>query len=177
MKKEKSMTRYVRERGFSLIEVLVTMALVAISMLGMMSVQFRSMSLQTDSLNRKAAVEMVAQLSERISANQTGYSMRIDPGAGWDGVNSGNLPGLCTANCTPDFLLDNDIVNVFNEMERRLPEPVLRVEPTLAGSVMAMTITVGWREPNPINVAGCNGLPAGLIAAGNYRCVTANIYP
>ena len=55
-----------------MIEVLVSLTIVAFGVLGLLGLQARALSFQKDSFDRRTAAEMVAQLSERIRANHMG---------------------------------------------------------------------------------------------------------
>ena len=56
--------------GFSLIEVLVTMALISLVLLGALGLQLHAMQFQQASQFRAQAVLLVADLSERMEANK-----------------------------------------------------------------------------------------------------------
>ncbi len=56
-------------RGFSLIEVLVTLVLVAIGVLGMVALQGRSIQYTQDAVQRNSAVSLVNDLTEVIRSN------------------------------------------------------------------------------------------------------------
>ena len=57
-----------------MIEVLVSLTVVAFGLLGLAGLQARSMSFQKDSFDRKAAAEIAAQMAERIRANYDGFT-------------------------------------------------------------------------------------------------------
>lgn len=57
------------QHGFSLIEVLVTMVLVAIGVLGMVALQGRSIQYTQDSVQRNSAVTLANNLTEIMRAN------------------------------------------------------------------------------------------------------------
>ena len=61
------------QRGASMIEVLVSLTVVAFGLLGLAGLQARSMSFQKDSFDRKTATEMAAQLGERVRGNYDGF--------------------------------------------------------------------------------------------------------
>ncbi len=63
------MNRNQYQRGFSLIEVLVALVLVAIGVLGMVALQGRSIQYTQDSVQRNSAVMLVNDLTEIIRAN------------------------------------------------------------------------------------------------------------
>ena len=60
------------QAGLSMLEVLVSLTIVAFGVLGLLGLQARALSFQKDSFDRRTAAEMVAQLAERIRANHMG---------------------------------------------------------------------------------------------------------
>lgn len=59
-----------KNRGFSLIEVLVTMAITSVGLLGLSSLQLQSMRATQDTGNRSQAIWLVNDLINRIKANE-----------------------------------------------------------------------------------------------------------
>ena len=59
-----------REGGFSMVEVLVTLLIIALALLGTAGLQAYSMRLSQSSVLRSQAVFLVADLSERMEANR-----------------------------------------------------------------------------------------------------------
>ena len=57
-----------------MIEVLVSLTIVAFGVLGLLGLQARALSFQRDSFDRRTAAEMVAQLAERMRANHLGLT-------------------------------------------------------------------------------------------------------
>ena len=62
------------QAGLSMIEVLVSLTIVAFGVLGLLGLQARALSFQRDSFDRRTAAEMVAQLAERMRANHMGLT-------------------------------------------------------------------------------------------------------
>lgn len=58
-----------RIKGFSLIEVLVTLLLVTVGLLGMVALQSRGIQFTQDSVQRNSAIELSGQLLELMRAN------------------------------------------------------------------------------------------------------------
>jgi type IV pilus assembly protein PilV len=172
-----------KQTGASLIEVVVAMVVVAFGLLGVAALQARSLSLQVDSESRRVATGLVSQLRERVSSNHqgyaqslaTGYTKTLQPGE------SVEIPGCADANAC-DAATEVPAVQIgrwLAEVRRQLPEAAVDVAPTTAGSLMSMTVTVGWLEPNATVVAGddaCARIPA-IQADPNYRCITTTFFP
>lgn len=58
-----------KDNGFSLIEVLVTLVLVTVGILGMVTMQSRSIQYAQEAVQRNAAVELTIQLTEMLRTN------------------------------------------------------------------------------------------------------------
>ena len=77
-----TMNRYSKlycrlQAGLSMIEVLVSLTIVAFGVLGLLGLQARALSFQRDSFDRRTAAEMVAQLTERMRANHIGLTSGV----------------------------------------------------------------------------------------------------
>lgn len=59
----------MRQQGFSLIEVLITMFIVAIGVLGLAGIQARALNAEIESVSRGQAMLMVNELADRMEAN------------------------------------------------------------------------------------------------------------
>ena len=62
------------QSGLSMVEILVTLTIVAFGLLGLLGLQARALTFQKDSFDRKSAAEMVTQLAERMRANHLGFT-------------------------------------------------------------------------------------------------------
>jgi type IV pilus modification protein PilV len=165
--------------GFSLIEVLVTMVLVAVTLLGLMSLQARSLTYQVDSLNGRAASDLLAQFKERLAANHLSYM---------SGAYSLSIPGDpapedpgCAGPCTDtDDIAQRELALWYAEVQRRLPAPALFIRPLVTTAVTdGINITLGWLDSEDISGGSTTGCAAiSDIASDNrYRCITMTIFP
>jgi type IV pilus assembly protein PilV len=168
--------------GFSLIEVLVTMVLVAISLLGLMGIQARSLAGQVDSLNGRTASDLIAQFRERLTANHESYmsdiattfNVTVNP------TDTAPAAPVCSANCnTPGIVAQRELALWYAEVQRRLPAPALLMAPLTAAQVEGMNITLGWLESNDIAAGIANGCANIESVAQNprYRCITMTFFP
>ena len=62
-----------RQRGATLIEVLVSLLLVAVTMLGLLGLQLRSQTFQKDSIDRRNAALIASDFLERATGNFAGF--------------------------------------------------------------------------------------------------------
>lgn len=108
-----------RQRGVSLIEVLVAVLIFSVSLIGMAGL----MMMATRSNQAAYLRTQVAFL-----ANGMADRMRANPSAVWDGSYNQTAPitstqNCTTANCTPDQLATYDLVQWGNQLTTFLPAP------------------------------------------------------
>lgn len=173
--------------GLSMVEILVTLTIVAFGLLGLLGLQARALTFQKDSFNRKSAAEMVAQLAERMRANHLGfmdgkYDLNFsiaapDPAAI-------NECATITA-CTWTEVATRDLNQWAAELRRRLPLSAAYIDFDPLDTRM-VEVTLAWPEPTQVGaLAGpgtdliCDDLNikfgAGLQPF--YRCYRTSIFP
>ena len=169
------------ERGITMIEVLVTLVIAAVGLLGLAGLQARSLSMQVDSEARRTAAAMLAQLRERVSANQEGYgqalttaySRTLAPG---DVV---TVPTCADANAC-NAVTEVPVIQVsqwMTELRRQLPLAAVQMGPTFVGSSAGLSVTVGWLEPSATAVDPVCDPIASVRTDTRYRCLTAIFFP
>lgn len=144
------MRRY--HRGFSLVEVLVTILLIAIGLLGMMAMQGRAIQYTADSLNRTQAVLLANELIEILRSTPTSAT---DDGAFYF---NGSLPGTqgsCLELATSTLVEDQ--INCWgNKVRRLLPgtgtsdvaslfRACLSDTPDSCGTGAALEVRIAWQ--------------------------------
>ena len=171
-----------------MVEILVTLTIVAFGLLGLLGLQARALTFQKDSFNRKTAAEMVAQLAERMRANHLGFTSGLydlnfsvaapDPVAI-------NECAIVTA-CSWAEVATRDLNQWTAELRRRLPLSAAYVDfdpldPRLA------EVTIAWPEPTQTGTLATpgtdpicddlNGPPFGAGLTPFYRCYRTSIFP
>lgn len=180
------------QRGSSLIEVLISLVLVAVTMLGLLGLQLRSMSLQKDSLDRRNAAILVSNFADRISGNFDGFVAGSYNGP----LTMLGAPPAATTAC--GGICNNAEIGVRDwqlfqiEVAQRLPSAVADVRLGAGGA--AVVVTVGWLDPQRVQEAAqlqgtvVDNNPAdgiddacatiGVVASPQlYRCYVANVFP
>ena len=172
-----------RQRGISLIEVLISLIIAAFGLLGLAGMQTRSLSMQIDSETRRVAAGLIDQLRERVAANQEGYANALNQGytqAFAPGA-AVLIPACANADaCNASTEVPRIQVGTWMlDVQRQLPGAAAVIGPTVAGSANSMTVTVGWIEPNATVIAADAACARIDAVSGNpkYRCVTATFYP
>jgi type IV pilus assembly protein PilV len=140
--------RIDKQRGFSLIEVLVAMIVMSVGMLGIAGLYVQSLQAGRTSMFRHQAVALAGDVADRIRANPT---------AGKTYENATGQPSGCVAtgaDCTADEMALNDIFLWKQQAAATLPGTAETggVEVQLDDGVTPprYTVTVKWQEPGII---------------------------
>ena len=172
-----------RERGVSLVEVLVGLVIIAIGLLGLMGMQARALSLQKDAFDRNAAAELISQLGERMRANHLGFMDNRYTSSLLPGDTVGTAASCTSATpCTPATLAQSDLVNWHRDLRARLPDAGAVVTPTgpagavIGAGAISMRVTLVWREVNANSGADAACAAIG-IGDDPYRCLAAEVFP
>lgn len=170
--------------GLSMIEILVTLTIVAFGLLGLLGLQARALSFQKDSFDRRSAAELVGQLGERMRANHAGFTNGFYVPAPNPLFDTTPTPGAITAcavptACTQAELASRDLLQWHVELRRRMPGSAAFVEWTAANPLSAR-VTIAWAEPQSIGAdpvcTALNGRVGSFLPA-TYRCYEASIFP
>ena len=177
------------QSGLSMVEILVTLTLVAFGLLGLLGLQARALTFQKDSFDRKSAAEMVAQLAERMRANHLGftsgnYDLAFSAAAADPVVI--NECATITA-CTWGEVATRDLNQWTAELRRRLPLSAAYIDFDPADPRM-VEVTLAWPEPTQVGTLASTGPPTDAICddlnatfgAGLtpiYRCYRTAIFP
>jgi type IV pilus assembly protein PilV len=169
------------QRGSSLVEVLIALTLVAVTMLGLLGLQLRSLGLQKDSLDRRNAANIVAGFAERITANYAGFETGAYNGLAFNAADTPPGALIACATCLPAQVATRDWQMLQLEVRQRLPGGVAFVN--TPANLQWTNIVVGWQDlarRDEFSVAALVADPvcaAVGIADTTYRCYSANIYP
>lgn len=187
MRRPRLLTAAARARGTSLVEVLVTMVLVALTMLGLLAIQLRSFVYQADSWERRDAAVIATTFVDRVMANFAGFEAGEYAGLNFDPGDTLGAQPACDlgTGCTPAQIAERDWFLLTSDVSRRLPDGGVFVDtPAASGAQPALQITVAWRDPQRADsrqgidttVAvdpACNG----LVTDVQLRCLTISTYP
>lgn len=130
-----------KNRGFSLIEVLVSLLIITLGIVGVMHLQTQSLKAnqrayfrtQADILSRDIVARMYANREE---ARKGAYTAQAKPSTASD----------CLANdCTPDQMARWDLLQWFQRLERDLPEGSAELA-NLPGDPSRYLITLRWDD-------------------------------
>ena len=133
-------TRPGRQRGFSLVEVLIALIIMSVGMLGIAGLYVQSMQAGRTSMFRHHAVTLAGDVADRIRANPTAGAVYALAGA-----DNGCLGG--GANCTDAEMAAHDIFLWDAQADATLPDGTVTVTFNNVPVPPEYTITVAWDEP------------------------------
>ncbi len=168
----------MKQRGLSMIEILVTLTIVAFGLLGLLGLQARALSVQKDSFDRKSAAELVAQLGERMRANHLGFLAGTYATAFEAADATPAAVTACAAPCTSAQVATRDLDEWRIELRRRIPSSAAYIQWDPANPSW-VNVSIAWAEPQAAgNDAVCDALTAGgATIPANYRCYQTRVFP
>lgn len=150
------------QRGFSMMEVLVTLTIVATALLGTAGLQAHALKTSKGSEFRNQAIFLSADIVERMEANKTaaiagGYVVAAGPGA----INT-NCNAAAVAGCNSAVLAAYDLANWQAAVKAALPSGVGSIT-GVAGNPATYQIIVSWTD-------------RGAAAVGQTAAVAAEVW-
>lgn len=145
---------FFRHKGMTLIEVLVSLVVFALGMLGIANMLMLSSKANNSSYTKQQAVQSVYDIFDKIRAN---YQAAIDGNYNVSNINSGGAPTipappsvLCTSSpCTPSQLAAYDTWHWLSTDVSKLPNGCGSITtapgPGGAGNTI-VTVTVQWDD-------------------------------
>jgi type IV pilus assembly protein PilV len=129
--------------GFTMVEALVALLVLAVGLLGIAALYLDSLRAGREALMRTQAINLAADLGDRIRANRTaivGYAI------GSAGVAVPVAACSTVAGCTPAQLAQTDLASWKASIAQLLPNGTGAVTVT-AGTPNAYEITITWTQP------------------------------
>ena len=141
------MFRVIRgQKGFSLIEVLIAVVILAIGLLGIAGLQLTGLRFAHNANLRYQASLQAYDMADRMRANIQG----VNAGAYNSISGAGSDPGCITSGCTAGQMAATDAFQWNIANAQLLPQGTGTV--TGAGANSVFTITVSWTELGPAEV-------------------------
>lgn len=128
-----------RQRGFSLIEALVSLIVISVGMIGIAALYGQGLGASRTALYRTQAVNLVADMADRIRANRAATTA-YEGGAADRNCDAGD-----DKNCTPAEMAAHDLWQWTTQVGAQLPGGVgsVAVDTTTPPTY---TISVTWQE-------------------------------
>jgi len=139
-----NISAYNVTKGFTLVEVLVSIIILAIGILGTIAMQARALNDNQDAYMRSQAVLLAYDLSDRMRANARGWI--VVPAA------ANSACDVVGANCTPLEMAQFDYWNWQNEVTSKLSDGagdvVLNGNLCSGDAANGMRIRITWQHAN-----------------------------
>ncbi|WP_293763419.1 type IV pilus modification protein PilV [uncultured Aquitalea sp.] len=151
------MRKYEVERsqaGFTMLEILVSIVILAIGLLGIAGMQLNNLRYSSLSASRAQASLLAEQMAERIRSN---------PGVDYSQVSSGTATNCYTASCTQTQRRDFDITEMSQIASDSVRGGLASGTLTVTAASGGYTVLIGWNER-----AGFNGGAASQAAQFQY---------
>jgi type IV pilus assembly protein PilV len=141
-------TLLIPHRGFSLIEVMVALALLAIGLLGLLALQGHGLEGQQRATHQTRALQLAADLGARLRANPAGdYSLDTHASV------SGGGPDCHVAPCSPEELAAFDRTQWRALVATALPRAHIRLRPD--GDIWRLRLRWEARSEGPATDGDC----------------------
>ncbi|MFZ6801597.1 type IV pilus modification protein PilV [Undibacterium sp. Di24W] len=181
-----------KQAGTSLIEIMVSIVVIAIGLLGLASMQMNALKFQKTASQRSEAVQAAYDLSDRMranfvytlpelfaaerTANETKYTSTgtyATKKAGVYAPASNCTLAAPAAPCSTDQIATYDLAEWQRGLQRRLAGGAGYVIPVAGTAVSTFDVTVMWQEPtlNAVD-ASC---PGAVAAPVGIRCFTIRL--
>jgi type IV pilus assembly protein PilV len=144
MKTMNTESKHRRQTGFSLVEVLITLVIMSVGMLGLAGLYVQGMQAGRTSMFRHHAVTLAGDVADRIRANPRAAAAYTDA----DGANNNCVLG--GADCNPAEMAANDILLWKAQAAETLPNGDVTIVLDNAVIPPSYTITVSWTEPGEL---------------------------
>lgn len=131
------------QTGFTLVETLVALLVLAVGMLGLVTLFAETLRLDRTALHRGLALDLATNMAERIQANPAAGVAYQEPG-----IDLGCGDGGADRECTPEQLAAQDIFDWQQAAGATLPsgQGVLRYMPPAGENPGRYTLDLSWSE-------------------------------
>ena len=131
----------LRQKGLSLIEVMITLAVFSFGLLALAALMASGLKYNTSALHRSYATSQAYDMADRMRANRLG----LDAGYYNDLSESDTNPDCIESGCTPEQMAHYDTWQWNTDNARLLPEGAGTVSLKSSDSGI-YTITVAWND-------------------------------
>lgn len=133
------------QHGFSMLEILITLVIVATALFGTAGLQVYAMRMNQGGQFRTQAVFLASDISERMEANKAAavagsYELALSTTAGVAATDCSNSA------CNEAALATWDIVEWGDTIDGMLPQPSWQITRTVTGNPSTYEIVINWTD-------------------------------
>lgn len=145
-------------RGFSLIEVLIALVVLAIGLLGLATLQMTSLQFNSDAYLRSQATVMAYDIADRMRSNMTGvvagnYTVAAEANANTAvstyaacGASGGTCDCTGTGSCSVANMATYDLGTWYDRLDKTLPGSTTKRATIESLGSREFRITIKWDE-------------------------------
>jgi type IV pilus assembly protein PilV len=133
-----------RQRGSSLIEVMVALLILAVGLLGFAGMQTRGMQMARKSYSHSQAAFLAEDLVERMRANATAVTAGNYKLAKSSAVPSTTATCTASSPCSPAALASKDLNSWAQMLSTVLPSAQFEVKSAQVGGVNSVTVSITY---------------------------------
>jgi type IV pilus assembly protein PilV len=147
-----------KETGFSMIEVLISLVLIAVAMLGAANLQLQALKLGKGAAFRMHALTLAMEIGERMEANKTGAVTSPSPYETATSTAARTVGKDCTGvPCTATELANFDLGSWESSLVTNLPAASWSITNTTPGNPSTYSIVVSWTDRRDSNTYATTG--------------------
>ncbi|MBS0613321.1 MAG: type IV pilus modification protein PilV [Proteobacteria bacterium] len=128
-------------RGFTMVEALVALVVLAVGMLGMAGLYVTTLRSGSSAIYRMQAINLATDMADRIRANHNANLFYNDAPA-----NNPCFGAVATVDCTPEQMAQSDLFQWNAQLTQMLPSGTGTVAVNGASAPYTYTITINWFE-------------------------------
>ncbi|PCJ39684.1 MAG: type IV pilus modification protein PilV [Moraxellaceae bacterium] len=169
--------------GASLVEILVSLLILGIGVVGVVAMQLQSVMVVNDAYHRTQAIAIAQDVIERIKANPRGWP-DLYVSQQWRGVDS-MLQEPCAKKTMPvdvgqgcdlaEEIARYDHFEVSNLLAVALPQGIVHIAYQCSGNNSAACVEVAWENEGASALKDCRGKSLGTVEQVlNHHCVAVS---
>ncbi len=145
------------QRGSSMLEILVTLVIVAIALLGTAGLQLNAMRVNKGGQFRAQAIFMASDMAERMEANKAESILGTYAVAATSAIGAAAI--LCdAAACSSTQLAAWDIRQWGTNITNVLPQPTWSITTAGAANPITYTIVINWTDRSNVKTVASGGI-------------------
>ena len=156
-----SLGKQLNQKGFTLVEILVSVVILSITLLGMAGLQLSGLRSSATSSYRTNAVQLAYDIADSMRANQLAIEDNIFEDV--DGANSASITSCIqtavddsVSFCSPDDMAFADLSVWINRVKKKLPNATMSIkcndldtsDADPCTEMSTHTVTIRWDENN-----------------------------
>jgi type IV pilus assembly protein PilV len=133
-----------QQNGFSLLEVLISLVLIAVSLLGLTGMQSTALKQNHSAYQRSLAAQLAYDITDRMRVNRSSFAAYITNDPASDGTE--NADCLNNTGCTSAAMAAHDLFEWNRALTQEASLPLAQATITRIAAEDMFTITITWDD-------------------------------